>query len=75
MEFIEAPAFTRHLRSYFNDDEYRNLQTRLAANPDLGDLMPGTGGFRKLRWGDARRVAGAGCGLSTTTSLRIIRYG
>ena len=68
MEFIEAPAFTRHLRSYLDDDEYRNLQTRLADNPDLGDLMPGTGGFRKLRWGDARRGKGRRGGL------RIIYY-
>ena len=50
MEFIEAPAFTRHLSSYLSDDGYRKLQADLAANPELGDLMPGTGGFRKLRW-------------------------
>jgi hypothetical protein len=50
MEFIEAPAFTRHLSKYLDDDQYRTLQARLAANPKLGDLMPGTGGFRKMRW-------------------------
>ena len=50
MEFIEAPAFTRYFSSYLNDDEYRELQNRLAAGPELGDVMPGTGGFRKLRW-------------------------
>jgi len=49
-EFIEAPAFTRYLASYLNDDGYKELQTKLGAIPDLGDLMPGTGGFRKLRW-------------------------
>ena len=50
MEFFEAPAFTRYLASYLNDDGYKELQTKLGAIPDLGDLMPGTGGFRKLRW-------------------------
>ncbi len=55
MEFIEAPAFTRHLPDYLNDDEYKELQVRLGSNPELGDLMPGTGGFRKLRWADVRR--------------------
>lgn len=68
MEFVEAPAFTRHLRRYLNDDDFRNMQTRLAANPKLGDLMPGTGGFRKLRWADARRGKGRRGGL------RIIYY-
>ena len=68
MEFIEAPAFTRHLSDYLNDDDYRNLQAKLGANPDLGDLMPGTGGFRKVRWADARRGKGRRGGL------RIIYY-
>ena len=63
MEFIEAPAFTRHLSSYLNDEGYKELQTRLASNPELGDLMPGTGGFRKLRWADARRGKGSRAGL------------
>jgi hypothetical protein len=68
MEFIEAPAFTRHLPDYLNDDDYRKLQARLGANPGLGDLMPGTGGFRKARWGDVRRGKGRRGGL------RIIYY-
>jgi hypothetical protein len=59
MEFIEAPAFTRHLSKYLDDDQYRTLQAWLAVNPELGDLMPGTGGFRKMRWADARRGKGA----------------
>jgi hypothetical protein len=68
MIFIEAPAFTRHLSGYLDDEQYRELQTRLAANPELGDLMPGTGGFRKLRWADARRGKGRRGGL------RVIYY-
>jgi hypothetical protein len=68
MEFIEAPAFTRHLSGYLNDDDYRELQARLAANPELGDLMPGMGGFRKVRWADARRGKGRRGGL------RVIYY-
>ena len=68
MEFLEAPAFTRYVSSYLSDDEYRKLQNRLAAAPELGDLMPGTGGFRKLRWADARRGKGRRGGL------RVIYY-
>jgi hypothetical protein len=63
MEFIEAPAFTRYLSDYLADDDYRRLQNQLASNPDLGDVMPGSGGFRKLRWGDPRRGKGRRGGL------------
>jgi hypothetical protein len=63
MEFIEVPAFTRRVFDYLKDDAYRTLQARLADNPELGDLMPGTGGFRKLRWADARLGKGRRGGL------------
>jgi hypothetical protein len=46
MEFIEAPAFTRHVSEYMADDEYRELQDQLARNPELGDLIPDTGNRR-----------------------------
>jgi hypothetical protein len=68
MEFIEAPAFTRHLSDYLSDDSYRELQDKLGGNPDLGELMPGTGGFRKVRWADVRRGKGRRGGL------RVIYY-
>jgi len=63
MEFIEAPAFTRFLPEYMDDDVYREFQTQLAGNPEGGDVMPGTGGFRKVRWADPRRGKGRRGGL------------
>ena len=68
MEFIESPAFGRHYREYLNEDEYRQLQDALATNPSAGDVMPGTGGFRKMRWADPRRGKGRRGGL------RVIYY-
>jgi mRNA-degrading endonuclease RelE of RelBE toxin-antitoxin system len=68
MEFIEAPAFTRHLARYLDDEQYRRLQGSLANAPELGDVIPGTGGFRKLRWADVRRGKGRRGGL------RVIYY-
>jgi mRNA-degrading endonuclease RelE of RelBE toxin-antitoxin system len=68
MEFFEAPIFTQFQREYLDDDEYRKLQQLLGVNPELGDLMPGTGGFRKLRWADPRRGKGRRGGL------RVIYY-
>ena len=68
MIFIEAPPFTRHLPSYLTDNEYRRLQEALGANPEAGAVMPGTGGFRKMRWPDPRR------GKGTRGGLRVIYY-
>jgi mRNA-degrading endonuclease RelE of RelBE toxin-antitoxin system len=68
MEFVEAPPFTRYLREYLDEDGYRKLQACLSENPEMGDLIPGTGGFRKLRWADIRRGKGRRGGL------RIIYY-
>ena len=68
MEFVEARAFTRHVSRYLDQDEYRELQSELAHNPECGDVMPATGGFRKLRWSDPRRGKGRRGGL------RVIYY-
>jgi len=68
VEFVEAPGFTALVSDYLDDDEYRGLQGCLAGKPDAGDVMPGTGGFRKLRWGDPRRGKGKRGGL------RVIYY-
>lgn len=63
VEFIEAPPFTHVLASFLTDDDYRELQQHLGRDPEAGDVMPGTGGFRKLRWADARRGKGKRGGL------------
>lgn len=63
MEFFEAPVFTRYVSGYLTDDEYREMQGRLASAPETGDMIPGTGGFRKLRWADPKRGKGQRGGL------------
>lgn len=68
MEFIEAPTFTHHLTRYLDDEQYRRLQDTLVDAPELGAIIPGTGGFRKLRWADVRRGKGRRGGL------RVIYY-
>ena len=55
-------------RATCEDDEHRALQLFLAGDPEAGDVMPGTGGFRKLRWADRRRGKGKRGGL------RVIYY-
>jgi hypothetical protein len=66
--FFETPLFTRLLADYLNDESYQALQRMLLENPELGDVMPGTGGFRKVRWEDSRRGKGKRGGL------RVIYY-
>ena len=50
MLFVEFPNFTKRVTELLNDEEYRRLQAALIANPELGDLIRGTGGLRKARW-------------------------
>jgi len=50
LSFIETRLFTRLVDEYLADDEYRELQGALIANPGAGDVIPGSGGVRKLRW-------------------------
>jgi putative transcriptional regulator len=52
--FVETPLFSRLLCKYLDDEGYRHLQLALLAQPEKGDLIPGTGGFRKLRFQDGR---------------------
>jgi len=49
--FIETRLFTHLLGRYLSDDEYAELQLQLAADPERGAVVPGSGGVRKLRWG------------------------
>lgn len=50
MIFIETDIFTEDVQKLLNDDEYGRFQVFLAQHPDYGDLIPETGGLRKIRW-------------------------
>jgi hypothetical protein len=47
---VETPEFQRRVRDLLTEEELKALIDHLAAEPDSGDVMPGTGGARKLRW-------------------------
>ncbi len=49
-----------------DDAEYVELQKHLAARPDAGDIIKGSGGIRKIRW--------AGSGRGKRGGLRVIYY-
>ena len=50
MTIIETPIFTRRIQVMLSDEEYRFLQAHLVNKPDVGKIIPGSGGMRKLRW-------------------------
>jgi len=47
---IETSIFTRQVQALLSDEEYRQLQMALVLHPDMGSLIPGSGGLRKARW-------------------------
>ena len=55
ISFVETRLFTRLVQEYLSDDEYSALQQALLADPELGAIVPGTGGVRKVRWGVSGR--------------------
>jgi len=65
-EFVETPFFTKALTHYLSDDEYAELQGFLTQHPEAGDIVRGSGGVRKLRWGVRGRGKRGG--------LRVIYY-
>ena len=48
---METHEFLSSTKKLMNDEERAELVGYLARNPTAGDLIPGTGGVRKIRWG------------------------
>ena len=64
--FVETKLFTRLIDEYLSDEEFAALQLSLAASPEAGDVIKGSGGVRKLRW--------AGSGRGKRGGIRVIYY-
>ena len=64
--FLETPLFTKRIRELISDNEYRILQMVLGLRPEQGAVIPGTGGIRKIRWGQKGRGKRGG--------IRVIYY-
>jgi hypothetical protein len=48
--FIESPAFSEQIGGLMTDAEYAEFQRALAMHPAAGEVVPGLGGLRKIRW-------------------------
>ena len=64
--FIETKLFTRLFDEIFSDDALSELQEFLRKNPEVGDIVPGSGGVRKMRWGTPGVESEGAYGSSTT---------
>jgi len=51
LSFIETRLFTKLVNEHLSDEKYARLQEVLIRDPETGDLIPGSGGVRKVRWG------------------------
>lgn len=52
---IETPTFVGLSSECWDDEERTAFITFIAGNPDAGDVVPASGGVRKVRWGNAGR--------------------
>ena len=53
---VETPTYLAVARKLFNEEEREEIVTTVAFDPECGEVMAGTGGFREVR------VARAGMG-------------
>jgi hypothetical protein len=53
--FVETRIFTAAVTRLLDEEAYRALQLELAVRPEAGDVIPGSGGVRKVRWGRSGR--------------------
>jgi len=47
---VETPVFQRYAKEIWSEDELTEFKVWLANNALSGDVIPGTGGMRKVRW-------------------------
>jgi hypothetical protein len=53
---VELKSYRADADAIFTEQERDDLTDFIAANPHFGDVIPGTGGVRKIRW----RAKGSG---------------
>ena len=66
LTFIELQGFSKRRQALLPDDEFRAFQELLIDTPAAGDIIIGTGGFRKIRWGRP--------GMGKRGGVRVIYY-
>ncbi|MBI2397075.1 MAG: type II toxin-antitoxin system RelE/ParE family toxin [Xanthomonadales bacterium] len=47
---VESPLFSRLWPDYWSAEEYAEFSVYLSDNPEAGEVIPESGGCRKIRW-------------------------
>jgi hypothetical protein len=47
---IETPTFSRLAADYWTEDDRGAFAAFIASYPEAGNVVPGSGGLRKVRW-------------------------
>jgi hypothetical protein len=68
---IESPLFTRMWPDYWSEEERGEFAAFIANQPEAGDVIPGSGGCRKVRW--SRPGAGKRGGVRIIYTARLKR--
>ena len=55
MTVVETARFSKDVKPMMSDSEREELVAFVAANPEAGEIIPETGGVRKIRWALAGR--------------------
>ena len=64
---LETPTFLRDVaQSGLSEDQHERIVRRIAENPGQGDVIPGTGGARKVRF--------SGRGKGKSGGYRVVTY-
>ena len=69
LTIIESPIFAKLWPDYWQEEERAEFAALLAADPDAGDIIPGSGGCRKIRWGRTGGGKRGGVRVIYTTRL------
>jgi hypothetical protein len=67
--FIETPTFVAEADKLWKEGERLEFFEWLASNPEIGDIIPGSGGCRKVRW--SRSGSGKRGGVRVIYFLRL----
>ena len=71
LTIVESPLFSKLWPDYWTEEELHEFCVFMAVRPDAGDLVPGSGGCRKVRW--SRAGMGKRGGVRVIYTARLTR--